>query len=321
MTKKVPKSVNSTRRIILGLILFFSCNLTLYAQQQIKGKVTSTDAGALPGVSVRIEGSTSGTVTDITGTYSIKVPTPAQGKVLKFTYIGYQNSLVTLTDQTTVDVVLIPDMTSLNEVVVIGYGTSKKKDMTGSTSSISKAQIAERQPVTLFDALEGQAAGVLVTTDGGDPASQGTIQIRGASTLNATGNGPLWVIDGTIYDNANFLNPATIETIDILKDASSAAIYGARGANGVILVTTKKGIEGKPNFNVNFTHTFGELSHKLRTTSSDELRYYRKGANTDSLNPYLDADNDYQDLLLRVGNKNVLTVSASGGQKGFTYYT
>ncbi|MDP4240890.1 MAG: SusC/RagA family TonB-linked outer membrane protein, partial [Bacteroidota bacterium] len=320
MTKKVPKSINSTRRIILGLILLFSCSMTLHAQQ-IKGKVTSTDAGPLPGVSVRLNGSSTGTVTDINGNYSIKVPAPAKGKVLKFSYIGYQNQLVTIGDQPTLDVTLQADQTSLNEVVVIGYGTAKKKDMTGSTSSVGKAQIEERQPITLTDALEGQAAGVLVTTDGGDPSSDGTIQIRGASTISANGNGPLYVIDGVICDNASFVNPSTIETIDILKDASSAAIYGARGANGVVLITTKKGVEGKPNFNVNYTHTFGELSHKLRTTTSNELRYYRHGANADSLNPYLDADNDYQNLLLRTGNTDVLSVSASGGQKGFTYYS
>jgi TonB-linked SusC/RagA family outer membrane protein len=318
MTKKVPKTINSTRRIILGLILLFSCSMTLQAQQ-IKGKVTSSDAGALPGVSVRIEGSASGTVTDINGNYSIKVP--AKGKVLKFTYIGYQNQLVSIGDQTTIDVIMQSDLTSLNEVVVIAYGTAKKKDLTGATASVSAAQIAERQPVTLTDALEGQAAGVLVTTDGGDPASQGTIQIRGASTINANGNGPLYVVDGVIVDNANFINPSTIETIDILKDASSAAIYGARGANGVILITTKKGVDGKPLFNVSYTHTFGKLAHKLRTTSADELRYYRHGANADSLNPYLNADNDYQDMLLRTGNTDVISMNASGGQKGFTYYT
>ena len=156
MTKKVPKSINSTRRIILGLILLFTCSLGLQAQQTIKGKVTSTDAGALPGVSVRVENSTTGTVTDINGSYSIKVP--ATAKILKFTYIGYQNALIAINGQTTIDVVLAPDKTSLNEVVVIGYGTAKKKDMTGATTSVSAAQIAERQPVTLFDALEGQAA-------------------------------------------------------------------------------------------------------------------------------------------------------------------
>jgi len=319
MTKKVPKSINSTRRIILGLILLFTCSLGLQAQQTIKGKVTSTDAGALPGVSVRVENSASGTVTDINGNYSIKVS--ATAKILKFSYIGYQNALMTIAaGQTTMDVIMQSDLTSLNEVVVIGYGTQKKKDMTGATSQVSAAQIEERQPVTLTDALEGQAAGVLVTTDGGDPASQGTIQIRGASTINATGNGPLYVVDGVIVDNANFINPSTIESIDILKDASSAAIYGARGANGVILITTKRGVDGKPLFNVSYTHTFGKLAHKLRTTSADELRYYRHGANADSLNPYLDADNDYQNMLLRTGNTDVVSMNLSGGQKGFTYY-
>ena len=161
MTQNLPKSINSTRRIIFGLILLFACSLGLQAQQ-IKGKVTSSDAGTLPSVSVRIEGSATGTVTDINGNYSIKVPN--KQAVLRFTYIGYVNTKVTVGEKTIINVILMPDLTSLNEVVVIGYGTQKKRDLTGAISSISDKDIEERSPISIFDAIQGEAAGVQVTS-------------------------------------------------------------------------------------------------------------------------------------------------------------
>jgi len=294
-------------------------------QQNIEVKGTVSDAeGPLPGVSVTVKNQTGlGISTNQQGNYMLKVPADA---ILVFRMLGYVSQEVALNGRTTVDIKLLDEMNTLEEAVVIGYGTQKKKDLTGAVSSVSEKQIAERQPVTLFDALQGQTAGVMVTNDNGDPAGQGTIQIRGASTINATGTGPLYVIDGIISENANFLNPADIATIDILKDGSSTAIYGARGANGVILITTKKGKEGRPTINVNYTHTIGNLAHKLRTTSADELRYYRSirdnnnGTNPDSINPYLNADNDYQDLLFKTAHKQVANLSIGGGKKGITYY-
>src|SRR4029079_5117571 len=222
------------------------------------------------------------------GHYSITVP--GTRSILVFTNIGFLNKEEVVGNRATIRPSLSESASDLEGVVVIGYGgTAKKRDVTGSTAQVTSKQIAERVPVTLYDALQGQAAGVLVTNDNGDPAGQGTIQIRGASTINAEGNGPLYVIDGVLSENANFINPNDIETIDIMKDISSTAIYGARGANGVILLTTKKGRSGKPNVNLSYYHLFGKLAHKLRTTSASELRLYRasrdnnSGYNADSL--------------------------------------
>lgn len=333
--KKKPK--NKLLGKLIPLLAFLFCvGQALYAQQ-ITGKVVSNDGEPLMGVSIHVDKTTTGTTTDLDGKFSIKVP--GSESVLVFSYIGYQSQKIKAGKQSSITVTLLPDAKSLDEVVVIGYGTAKKRDLTGSVTNVGETAILEKQPVSLTDALQGQAAGVLVTTDG-DPTSDGSIQIRGASTINASGNGPLYVIDGVISDNAKFINPKDIESIDILKDASSSAIYGARGANGVILITTKSGKSGKPSIHVSYTNLFGKLAHKLRTTSADELRYYRKmrgdgnsGVNVDSVNYYLNQDNDYQDILLRVSNKKMLSLSISGGTSktpsadkpgnpgdGFNYY-
>jgi len=308
---------------VLALLLFsFS---VLRAQVKVSGIIRDNKQNILSGATVTLKGGKTAVTTDANGTYSITVP--GSSSVLVFTNVGFTPKEETIGNRNTINVYLSENSNDLENVVIIGYGgAAKKKDLTGATAQVGIKQIQERVPVTLMDALQGQAAGVLVTNDNGDPFGQGTIQIRGASTINAEGNGPLYVIDGVISENGNFVNPADIETIDILKDASSAAIYGARGANGVILITTKKGKPGKPNININTYHLFGELAHKLRTTSASELRYYRSnrdnnsGYNADSTNPYLNADNDYQDLLFRTANKQVASVSVSGGGSGLNYY-
>jgi TonB-linked SusC/RagA family outer membrane protein len=312
-----------------SFLLLLALNFTVALAQtptRVSGIVKDAKGITLPGVSVKVKGTQVGTVTDIDGKYTVNVPGPTA--VLVFSYVGFNAKQVTVGNQRTIDITLADNSTDLNEVTVLGYGQAvKKRDLTGSIGTVSAKQIQERQPVNLTDALQGQVAGALVVTDGGDPFSQGTIQIRGASTLNA-GNGPLYVIDGVINNDATFLNPSDIASIEVLKDAASASIYGARGANGVIIITTKRGQEGKPSINVNYYHLFGELAHKLHTVSANDLRYYRKmrgdgnnGINTDSVNHYLNRDNDYQDLLFRVGNKDNLNVSVSGGQKGLTYYS
>lgn len=301
--------------------------LSASAQTAVKvsGVVKDNKGATLPGVSVKVKGTTVGTLTDIDGKYSLTAP--GSGSVLVFSYIGYVTKESPIGTKTVINISLADNATDLNEVIVTGYGESvKKSDLTGSISTVSAKQIEERQPVNLADALQGQVSGAQIVTDGGDPFSQGTIQVRGASTLNG-GNGPLYVIDGVINNDANFLNPSDIASIEVLKDASSVAIYGSRGANGVIIITTKRGKEGKPNVQVNYYHLFGQLAHKLRTVSANDLRYYRSmrgdgnATNVDSANHYLNADNDYQDLLFRTGNKDNITVSVSGGQKGLTYYT
>jgi TonB-dependent starch-binding outer membrane protein SusC len=297
----------------------------LNAQIRVAGIVRDNKQNVISGATVTLKGTKVGATTDVNGGYAITVP--SSSSVLVFTNVGFTAKEEVVGNRSTVNVNLTENAADLENVVIIGYGgAAKKKDLTGATAQVGAKQIQERVPVTLMDALQGQAAGVLVTNDNGDPFGQGTIQIRGASTINAEGNGPLYVIDGVISEDGNFLNPADIETIDILKDASSAAIYGARGANGVILITTKKGKPGKPNINVNAYRLWGQLAHKLRTTSADELRYYRanrdnnSGYNADSTNPYLNADNDYQDLLFRTGVKQVVSVAVGGAGNGLNYY-
>ena len=308
--------------ITISQLLAFS---VVQAQIKITGNVRDTKQNFLSGATISLKGGQTIVTTDANGSYSITVP--GSSSVLVFTNVGFATKEETVGNRTTINVSLSENSADLENVVIIGYGGSAaKKNLTGATAQVGAKQIQERVPVTLMDALEGQAAGVLVRNDNGDPFGQGTIQIRGASTINAEGNGPLYVIDGVISENGNFINPSDIESIDILKDASSAAIYGARGANGVILITTKKGKVGKPNINVNTYRLWGQLAHKLRTTSASELRSYRatrdnnSGYNADSTNPYLNADNDYQDLLFRTGVKQVVSVAVSGAGGGLNYY-
>jgi TonB-linked SusC/RagA family outer membrane protein len=308
------------------MVLAMLFSIPSYAQKaiRVKGIVKDDQGAALPGVSVRVKGTSIGTSTGKNGEYSLDIN--GNGAVITFFYIGYLTQEIPVGGKTEINVSLKEDMSSLNEVVVTGFGQAvKKRDLTGAVASVTDKQIKERQPVTLFEALQGQAAGVMVTTEGGDPSGQGTIQIRGASSINA-GNGPLYVIDGITSENADFVNPMDIASVEILKDASSAAIYGARGANGVIIITTKRGKEGRASVNASYNNIFGKLAHKLHTLSADELRKYRSmrsggnGANPDSLNPYTNADNDFQDLLFQTSNRKVVALTVSGGQKGSTYY-
>lgn len=317
---------SNLRRAVMLLFIQLLWMLPLMAQQiTLTGVVRNSKGDALKGVSVNVKGSSTGTTTNDDGAFSLQVS--KDNVTLVFSFVGHATQEVSVGKDRVFNIELKEGSGNpLDEVVVIGYGgTMRKRDLGGSIASVGKKQIAERQPVTLFDALQGQAAGVLVTNDNGDPAGQGTIQIRGASTINS-GNGPLYVIDGVLNENANFVNPADMESIEILKDGASISIYGARGANGVIIITTKKGKEGKPMVNVAFNHVMGKLAHKLRTTSADELREYRKlrgdgnPTNLDSVNPYLNSDNDYQDLLFRTANKDVLSLSISGAQKGGANY-
>ncbi|WP_246269455.1 SusC/RagA family TonB-linked outer membrane protein [Pedobacter panaciterrae] len=315
----------SLRMVIIGFLLTGSA---AFGQTiNITGTVKDGGGGAIPGVGVRVKNAKVSTQTDANGKYSITVPDA--NSTLLFSYIGLVSQEAVVGNKKVIDITLKEDESALDEVVVTGYGEKvKKRDLTGSISSVTAKDIAERQPLTLFDALQGQASGVLVTNDNGDPAGQGTIQIRGASSINASGTGPLYVIDGIISENGNYINPSDIESFEILKDVASAAIYGARGANGVIIITTKRGKEGKPLIGVQYTYNRGELANKIRTISADELRFYRMirgggagiGGNVDSINPYLNADNDYQELLFRTSEKHTVNLSLSGGSKGITYY-
>ena len=314
--------------------------------QTVKGKVTSGDS-SLPGVSVIVQGTKKGTVTDFDGSFVLNNVEP--NAILNFSYVGYKN--LSLPAKSVMQVVMVNDLEKLNEVVVIGYGTSKRKDINGAVSSIKASEIQDKPFTSIDQALVGKAAGVNVTQNSGTPGGGISVQIRGITSIN--GNEPLYVIDGTPVfadknnDSFSFsalgggngqtknsalsgLNISDIETIDILKDASATAIYGANGANGVVLITTKKGKKGKSKFTY---ETY--LANQEVTNTVDVLnlpQYARYQAKIFKLNgepvPYqyqkpdlLGNGTNWQDELFRSATMYNHQLSFSGEKEGTRYYT
>ncbi|WP_229310886.1 SusC/RagA family TonB-linked outer membrane protein [Larkinella soli] len=221
------------------------------ADRTVSGKVTDENGSALPGVSIVLKGTQRGSTTDANGGYSISAPD--QGGTLIFSFVGYLTQEIAIGNRATVDVTLRPDNKVLDEVVVIGYGTTRKSDLTGAVGSVKEAELRERPQASLTQALSGRMPGVQVNTNSGRPGGRTTIRIRGFSSINSSNN-PLYVVDGVMLPQGtqnqfssaiDYINPNDIVSVEVLKDASSTAIYGARGANGVILVTTRKGKAGE----------------------------------------------------------------------------
>ena len=211
---------------------------------KVTGTLTDAETGtALIGATVQVKGTTTGTSTDLDGTYSIEAPDG--NAILVFSYIGYVNQEVVIGNQSTINVSLVPDVQALNEVVVVGYGAVKKMDLTGAVDQLQSKDIIRANPVQAARAIQGQVAGATVTKSSNKPGAPYNISIRGENTINNSTQ-PLVVIDGLMGGDINSINPNDIQSMDVLKDASSTAIYGARGANGVIIITTKKGFSGKP---------------------------------------------------------------------------
>ena len=224
------------------------------ADQNISGTVTDENGEGLPGVNVLAKNTTIGTVTDIEGNYRLSVADNTE--TLVFSSVGYLTQEVPIDNRTTVNVLMETDVKSLSEVVVVGYGTQKKSDLTGAISSVEPEDITRISERRLETALQGRAAGVQVTRSEGAPGAGSSVNVRGAGSIGNTE--PLWVIDGVPQNPGNFFNMNDVESIEILKDASASAIYGARAAHGVILVTTKRGSEGKVK--VNFNTSIGQRS-------------------------------------------------------------
>jgi TonB-linked SusC/RagA family outer membrane protein len=316
--------------VLFSLFFYSSVQAQAPSSRQITGSVADAKGNPLLGVTVSVKGTPVSVTTSVDGKYSIAVT--GSNPVLEFTYVGHLTREEKVGTRTSISITMTEGNSNLDEVVVIGYGQSmRKKDVGAAISSVNAKEIAERQPVNLVDALQGRAAGVLIMNDNGEPGAQGSIQVRGANTLSADGNTPLYVVDGVITDNALAINPNDIERVEVLKDAASASIYGARSAAGVILITTKKGKEGKPRVDLQYSRVFGKLAHKIQQANAAEYRRYRKmqggnlygstGTLTDSLNPSFNTDNDLQDLLLgNTAQRGDLKLSMSGGQKGMMYY-
>lgn len=242
--------------------------MTSAQNAQVSGIVTAAEDGLpLPGVTLTVKGMTSvGAITDGIGKFAIKVP---QGKKLTFSYIGYKEQEIEIKGDIVLTIVMESNSNVLDEIVAIGYGSMKKSDLTGAVSSIKSDQLQRTPASGLDQALQGRAAGLTVNANSGQPGASAVVRIRGIGTVN--GSSPIYVVDGMILDNISFLSPNDIESTEILKDASSTAIYGSRGANGVILVTTKKGKEGKSNISFNMFSGMQNRWNKLDLMKRDEF--------------------------------------------------
>lgn len=251
--------------------LLLAVSLAAFAQNiQVKGKVVDANSGeGVPFASVQLKGTMVGTSTDADGAYFLNVPSQS---TLVFSSIGYQTQEVAVSERTVINISLVPDAEFLEDVLVVAYGTAKKESFTGSAQTIKADQIEKRTVANVTKALDGMAAGVQTTSGSGQPGAGATVRIRGFGSLNANSN-PLYVVDGVPYDGSiNALNPNDIESMTIIKDASAGALYGARGANGVVIVTTKRGSEGAAS--VSFKGNWGIASRAIpRYETLDSYRW------------------------------------------------
>ncbi|MCB4807896.1 TonB-dependent receptor [Tamlana sp. 62-3] len=336
-----------------------------WAQVKVSGTVTDDQGLSLPGVNVIVKGSNTGAATDFDGNFQIAVN---NGDVLVFSYLGYVNKEVTFSGQTFLNVKMQEDASELDEVVVIGYGSVKRTDLTGAVASIGTKEITQQKKTDLGQALQGRIAGVDVRTTNNKPGAPLSFDIRGNTVIqnnDETRDGlnfdgdlskPLFVVDGVFFDDINILNPSDIQQVDILKDASATAIYGSRGANGVVIITTKNGVEGVTRFTYEATVGINSVANKPDMFTGDEyvafvedvLRSSEWQGLFDYNTPYYptvddynnvaidfsgefrssneEADNvanrrytDWQNDYLKTGIQTSHTIAMSGGSNGLTY--
>jgi TonB-linked SusC/RagA family outer membrane protein len=303
----------------------------------VSGTVTD-EKEPLVGASVVQKGTTKGTVTDVDGKFTIEVP---PGSTLQFSFIGYVSQEIAINSSSTLSVVLVADEEILSEVVVIGYGSVKKSDLTGSVASVKAEDFVNTAISSIDQGLQGKVAGLVVSMASGQPGAASSVRIRGTTSINGD-NEPLYVIDGVfIVPETNVgavtgpslnplanINPSDIESIEVLKDASATAIYGTRGANGVILVTTKRGKKGVPQISINYTRSSQELRRKIPMLNAAQLAELGNEAADNSGAPRrqiyasptnLGVGTDWQDQIFRVAPMNNLQVSARGGSENTTY--
>ena len=324
--KKTKLKFNNLKTGALTL-LFALGSLVTWSQQSVTGNVSDNE-GPLPGASVVVKGTTQGTTTDFDGNYTISV---SSGSTLVFSYIGYAAKEIAVGNQSTINAVLESD-NELDEVVVIGYGTTTKKDLTGSVSSVSSEDITQIPASRVDQVLQGRAAGVQVTQASGAPGAGTTIRVRGGNSITGS-NEPLFVIDGIVVGtnfNLNNINPSDIQSLEILKDASSIAIYGSRGANGVVLVTTKSGRgsgTGEPEVSVNIFTSMQMmpelpdiLTREEQIAFTNEHNTFRGVAIPFPDNPSTYPNNDWVDLTTGPAPIYNADVSISGSSENVNYY-
>lgn len=330
--------------ILFYIFILFVINNT-YSQKQLSGSITSED-GPLPGATVIVQGTNNGTTSDFDGNFTINAN---EGDVLQISFVGFQSQEITVTNENSYSITMISD-NELEEVVLTGYGVIRKSDVTGSMSSLDSDDFNEGIVSNIDQLIQGRVSGVQISQNDGEPGSGLSVNIRGSSSISAS-NQPLYVVDGLIIDNSssmgvsglavnnrneafknplNTLNPNDIETIDILKDASATALYGARASNGVVLITTKRGKKGEASFTYNTTYGTQTIANKIEVLNAQQYMEVFNGISTDLGNGIIFTDaekasigagTDWQDLVFRNGLIQTHNLSASGGSlNGNTRY-
>ena len=328
----MPKGMKNMRTLLL--MIFAALSLSVSAQTiTLNGNVKDTTGEPIIGASIVEKGNTTnGTITNLDGNFSLKVPANA---TVVISYIGMKTQEIAIKGKSKIDVTLSDDAKALDEVVVIGYGTAKRKDITGSVASVNSETLAAIPVASATEALQGKMAGVQITTTEGSPDAQMSIRVRGGGSITQS-NEPLFIVDGFPVESISDIPPTDIESIDVLKDASSTAIYGARGANGVIIVTTKSGKEGKVSVSYNAYYAWKKVAKTLDVLSASDYTkwqyelaqltnknddYIKYFGNYQDLDMYDNvATNDWQDLTFgRTGHSFNHNLSINGGSDKFKY--
>ncbi|MBN1985986.1 MAG: SusC/RagA family TonB-linked outer membrane protein, partial [Prolixibacteraceae bacterium] len=340
------------KKVIL-ILLLFSVSSALLAQKRVTGIVQDAETSEpIPGANVSLKGTTVGTITDFEGNYAVTVP--SEETVLVFSFIGYKTQEITVGSLSAINVQLETETQGLDEVVVVGYGTMKKSDVTGSVVSVSEDQLKGSVVANLDQALQGRAAGVTAVQTSGQPGSSVSIRVRGQGTLRASASEPLYVVDGVPIQNVSqsghaiglgdamgngsvstfsglsVLNPSDILSVEILKDASATAIYGSRGANGVVLITTKKGKSGEATFTYEGYYGIQEQVKRIDVMNLREFAEYSNdwAAETNGRDPRVELQDpsilgegtNWQDAVFRVAPMQSNQISAMGGTDLVKYF-
>ena len=344
LTKPIPLLKRGIQRhlLIAGLVLL-TLTLTVFGSnayclgaddlklnsdntlQQIRvtGVVTDAQGEPMPGVAVQIEGTTLGTFTDVNGRYTLEVP--GADAVLAFSFVGYKHHMEPVNGRSVIDIMLEESMEALDEIVVVGYGTVRKSDVTGAVASVRADAIKNVSTTDAAAALQGKASGVQVLTNSGAPGQAATIRVRGYSS-NSGNIGPLLIVDGLKVDNIQYLDPSMIESIEILKDAASAAIYGAQAGNGVVLITTKSGTKGASSISCDFKYTGQSLARKPEIFRADDFIDYKRMSglpidNQLETNGYDGTDTDWFDVVFAPSWSPQHTVTFQGGNNQGHFFT
>lgn len=319
-------------RILLLLVSFVFASQVFAQDLQLTGKITDAkDGSSLPGATVLVKGTTNGTLTDLDGNYTLKVKT---GSTLVFSFIGYFSQEIVVTNQSVLNISLKQEATTLDEVLVIGYGTQKKSDRTGAIAHVTASELSQGSLTDPIQGLQGKASGVVISKKGGDPNAGFAVKIRGSSGFESN-TSPLFVIDGIPNADPTAIAPEDIESYNVLKDAASTAIYGSQGANGVIIITTKKGSSKGKNggalVTLNTKTSFDKVANTLNVLSADELRSFagkkleaalpqHPNWTVDSIFKDGGYNTDWQNEIYRLGITTDNNISFSGGNESSLYY-